>query len=119
MTINTALLADVVDRVRPVTSSNSHGNTERDYGPAAERTTLRAWLQQNTSDEPFPDGRNPAEQRWLLITDEPDLTEDDRIEWASHPAGLIVFEVHGPPEPTYRPGSGFHHTEASLRLLDG
>lgn len=119
MTINTDLLSELVDRVRPAVSRNSHGNTEFDYGPAAERTEIRAWVQQDSRDEPFPDGRNPAEQRWLLITDEADLTEDDRIEWANHPTGLIVFEVHGPPEPTYRPGPGFHHTEATLRILDG
>jgi hypothetical protein len=53
-----------------------------------------------------------------------DLDTDDRIEWPTgHPAGPLVFAVEGPPEPAYRPpaagAGGFHHTEATLRLLEG
>lgn len=112
------LLNQIVTRARPVEASDSHGNTTRDYGPAADRYAFAAWLQQDNRDESFPDGRNPHEQIWLLLANEPDLASSDRIEWNHPQTGLLTFEVHGQPEPVYTP-AGFHHIEAALRLLEG
>lgn len=112
-------LVHSVDVVRPAQTVNSHGNTDDDYGAAATRTTIDGWLQQEQRAETFPDGRNPLEERWLLMTNHVDVDGNDRIEWAAHPAGPMTFEVHGPPEPIYTPAGGFQHLEATLRILDG
>ncbi|MEM9134282.1 MAG: hypothetical protein AAGE88_18180 [Actinomycetota bacterium] len=118
------LLQLTVVVVRPVESTDAHNSTTLDYA-AGTRTTLApgtvnggAWLQQDSRSETRPDGRTPAEQAWLLICNYADIRHRDRIEWASHPAGPVVFEVEGPPEPALTPGE-FHHTEATLRIVDG
>lgn len=113
------LQLQTVNVVRPAVGADGRGNETFDYGPAATRTPISCWLQQDSRSERFPDGRNPTEQLWLLMTNHQDIDANDRIEWADHPAGSLTFEVHGPVEPTYRPNSGFHHTEATLRLLEG
>lgn len=119
MTITGQLLTELVDLVRPAVTTDSHGNDDLDYGAAATRTPISGWLQQDARTETFPDGRNPAEQMWLMITDHADIDVDDRVEWANHPAGPITFTIHGPVEPAYTPIGGFHHTEATLRVLAG
>jgi hypothetical protein len=101
---------------------DAYGNPTYDYDAGATRRTVIAWLQQDQRTETYPAGRNPLEQRWLLITNDEDLTADDRIEWPAHPLGPVVFAVEGPPEPTYRGGMAggpIHHLEATLRILDG
>lgn len=112
------LLPHSVVRVRPAESTDAYNDTVRDYGPAATRTTLRAWIQQEQRRDVVSDGRDPDEQRWLLMCNLDDLRVTDRIEWADHPTGPVVFEVYGPPEPAYTP-RGFHHTEATLRIVEG
>lgn len=93
------------------------GNATWNYAAATERYIL-GWLQQDQRSEGFVPGRDPKEQQWLLITNDHDITARDRIYWGAAPTGPITFEVEGPPEPAYRPG-GFHHTEATLRVLAG
>lgn len=113
------LLPHTIVIVRPaVGAADSHGNATKDYGAAATRTTVAGRVQQDNQTERFPDGRQPAESMWTLFTNEADLDRHDRIEWADHPTGPVVFEVHGRPEPTYDAG-GYHHTETSLRILEG
>lgn len=109
------LLPQQVTIVRPAESIDSFGNTVYDYGAAATRTTVAAWLQQDRRTEPRSDGREPLVQRWALVTNHQDVQGRDRVEWSETPA---VFEVEGPPEPTYTP-AGFHHTEATLRVVSG
>lgn len=115
MPVPTALLPHQVTVVRPVVSTDAHGSQVYDYGAAATRTTVAGWLQQDRRAEPRSDGREPLEQRWALVTNHEDVQGRDRIEWAETPA---VFEVEGPPEPTYTP-AGYHHTEATLRVVEG
>ena len=93
------------------------GNTTWNYQAGTERYIL-GWLQQDQRSEGFIPGRDPKEQQWLLITNDHDITARDRIYWGTSPTGPITFEVEGPPELAYRPG-GFHHTEATLRVLVG
>lgn len=109
------LLPHQVTIVRPAVSTDEYGNEVHDYGPAATRTTVAGWLQQDRRTEPRTDGREPLEQRWLLVTNHQDVRGRDRLEWSETPT---VFEVEGPPEPAYTP-SGYHHEEATLRVVSG
>lgn len=122
--LNVLLQTQTLTRVRPSSSTDAYGNRVLSYGGTATRTSFIGWMQQDMRVEARPDGRNPAEQRWLLVCNLADLDTDDRIEWpAGHPAGSLTFAVEGPPEPAYRPpgtgAAGFHHVEATLRLLEG
>lgn len=124
MAIPGGLLPHTVVRVRPVVATDSHGAETRDYAGGA-RVTLApggtnggAWLQQDQRADGQTDGREAREQQWLLVCNYADITTGDRIEWADHPAGTMTFEVDGPPEPAYEPG-GYHHTEATLRVVSG
>lgn len=112
------LLVHTVTLVDPAEATDTYGNTTYDYGPAATRTTIRAWLQQDQRSETFPDGRDPLDQRWLMVTNHETVAGVDRIEWADHPSGAVVFSIDGPPEPAYTP-AGFHHLEAGLRITEG
>lgn len=115
MPVPSALLPHQVTVVRPVVTTDEFGNQTLNYGSGATRTTVAAWLQQDRRTEPRSDGREALEQRWALVTNHQDVQGRDRIEWSETPA---VFEVEGPPEPTYTP-SGYHHTEATLRVVEG
>jgi hypothetical protein len=112
------LLVHEVVKVRPVEGTDAYDNTTYDYGPAAGRTPIQAWLQQDQRLETHPDGRDPLDERWLMITNHDDVSGVDQIEWADHPAGAVTFSVDGPTEPTYTP-EGFHHLEAQLRIVTG
>ncbi len=123
--LNVLLQIQTLTRVRPAETTDGYGNTVLDYGPAATRTTFEGWIWQANRGETRPDGRNPAEQVWELMCNESDLLTDDRVEWPSgHPSGALTFAIEGPPQPSYRAGGGFgaggfHHTEASMRLVEG
>lgn len=108
------VLPHTVSVVRPATATDDYGNVTRDYGDAATRTEISAWMQQDRRTEPRDDGRDPLEQRWLLVANHADIQGRDRIEWTDHP----TFEVEGPPEPAYTP-AGYHHVEATLRVVAG
>ena len=109
------LLPHTVTRVRPATSTDIYGNTTYDYGPAANRKDMAAWLQQNNRTEPLSNGRDPLVQDWLMVTNDPDVQGYDRIEWADGP---LTFEVDGPPAPVSTP-AGYHHTESTLKVVAG
>ena len=113
MGVPDGLLVHQVTIVRPATSTDAYGNTTRDYGAGATRTTVAGWMQQDQRTEPHEDGRDSLEQRWLLITDHEDIQGYDRVEWDGP-----TMEVDGPPEPAYTP-AGYHHTEATLRVVEG
>lgn len=103
--------------VAPAETTDSYGDTERDYGIAATRTPLDTFLQQDTRTETYPDGRVVTEQVWTLFT----LTDGvlgaySRVEW---PDRGLTFEVFGQPEPTYRLAGSFDHVEATLRIAEG
>ncbi len=123
--LNVLLQIQTLTKVRPAEIADGYGNTVLDYGVAATRTTFAGWIWQANRSEARPDGRNPAEQLWELMCNESDLLTDDRVEWPSgHPSGPLTFAIEGPPQPSYRAGSGFgaggfHHVEASMRLVEG
>jgi hypothetical protein len=114
------LLPHTVTLVRPAVSTDAYGSDEYDYGEAATRTSIAAWLQQDrrqavtgVADE----GRAPQDQRWLMVTNRTDVRALDRVEWTG-PAGPLTFETDGPPEPVFTP-RGSHHTEVGLRIITG
>lgn len=118
MGVPAAMLPQRVTRVRPAESTDGYGDTTYDYGAGAARTTgIPAWLQQDNRSEPRTDGREPLVQLWLMVTNEPDWTGRDQVEWTG-PGGPVVFAVEGPAEPVYTPG-GAHHTELTLRVVEG
>lgn len=104
------LLPHTVTRVRPVTTTDAHGNATE---TGTSEKSMAAWVQQDQRTEPRTDGRDPLVQLWLMLTNDTDVLGGDRIEW-----GGKVFEVEGPPEPVYTP-AGYHHTESTLRAVSG
>lgn len=113
MGIPDGMLPHQVTIVRPATATDAHGNTVLDYGGAATRTTVAGWMQQDKRAEPRSDGRDPLEQHWLLIANHQDIQGKDRVEWSGP-----TMEVEGPPEPVFTP-AGYHHTESTLRVVQG
>lgn len=107
------LLPHTVTLVRPSLVPDAHGNDVRDYGVTATRTAIRAWMQQDQRQEARSDGREAAIQDWLMVTNHADVQRHDRVEF-----GALTFDVEGPPEPTSTP-AGPHHTETTLRVVDG
>lgn len=113
------LLIHDVTLVNPAEATDAYGSVVWDYGAAATRTTVKAWLQQDQRSEPFSDGRAPDVERWLLITNHAEIADKARIEWAGETEPM-VFEVDGPREPVYAGlATGYHHTETSLRHIEG
>lgn len=115
------LLIHDVTLVEPAETTDAYNNVVYDYVNGT-RTQVKVWLQQDQRLEQFRDGRDPLDQRWLLVTNHPTISGHARIEWADHPAGAVTFEVDGPTEPTYAPlssGSALHHVEAQLRIVNG
>ena len=112
------LLVHEVTVVHPAPVTDAYQNTTYDYGPAASRRSLWAWLQQDQRAERNDDGRGASSEAWLLMCNDPDIAQHDRVDWAGHPAGAVTFVVDGPPEPTYTP-RGFHHLEATLAIVKG
>ncbi|MBB4935650.1 hypothetical protein F4561_006559 [Lipingzhangella halophila] len=116
------LMPHTVTLVHPVESTDSYGNTVYDYGEAAERSEVRAWLQQDQRSLVAVDGADPMEARWLMVTDHTGVRRRDRVEWDDHPSGeQVVFRLDGQPAPLYNPLSrnGVHHMEVTLRVVDG
>lgn len=110
------LLLHTGDVVAPAVTTNGYNETVRDYGAGATRTTIKCRLQQDQRAERYQDGRTPIEQVWTLFTNTDNvITADTRFEWADR---ALTFEVIGQPEPTYD-AHGYHHTEATLRVLEG
>lgn len=107
------LLPHTVTLVRPASVSDEYGNVKRDYGAAATRTVIKAWMQQDSGSENRSDGRESAVQNWLMVTNHADVQRFDRTEFNG-----ITFEVEGPPKPASTP-LAVHHTEATLRVVDG
>jgi hypothetical protein len=110
MGIPSHLLVHAVTLTHPTTSSDAYNDEVEAY---AGGSSITAWLQQNTRAEPHTDGRDPLVQTWLLMTNEEDVRGRDRVTFDG-----VVYEVDGPPEKVYTP-AGFHHTEATLRLVTG
>lgn len=108
------LLPFTVTLIRPAVGVDRYNNPTYDYGPAATRTSIRAWIEQaDLAREDLRDGRDPIEGGWKLITNHADVDANDRLDWAAR-----VYDLDGPAWPVHTP-AGFHHTEASLRRVEG
>lgn len=113
MAIPAGKLPHTITRVRPVVGTDAYNSQTYDYGEAADRREMPGWMQQDRRGEPLEDGRDPLEQAWLLITNDPDVQGLDQVEWSGP-----TMQVEGPPEPVYTP-AGYHHTESTLRAVSG
>lgn len=121
------LLPHTVTVVAPAVTTDSYGNKEYDYGAAATRTTgVKAWLQQDQRTQVTVVGADPLQAKWLLVTNHSPIGRRSRIEWADSPEGPLVFDIDGQPNPSYNPlamaaagTSSPHHTELSLKIVDG
>lgn len=114
MGVPEGMLPHSVTRIRPSTSTDAYGSTVYGYTvPPASSASMSAWLQQDVRLEPIADGRDPLTEKWLMITNESDVLGRDRIVF-----GAQTFEVDGPPKPVYTP-AGYHHTESTLKRVQG
>lgn len=115
------LMPHTVTVVTPATSTDSYGNTVYDYGAGATRTAAAAWLEQNQRALVTQQGADPLQEKWLMVTNHSPINRRARIEWDGHPSGPIVFELDGQPNPSYNPlaPSPLHHTELTLKIVDG
>jgi hypothetical protein len=103
-----------VTLVHPAPTTDRYGNPDvYDYGAAATRTDIAALIDQQSASESTPDGRTKIAGMWRLITNHDGIDAADRIEWEG-----AVYELDGPPWPAWH-FSGYHHTEARLRRMEG
>lgn len=108
------LLVHTVTRIRPAATTNTYGDAALSYDvPPAASKAMPAWVQQDQRLEERTDGRDPLEQRWLLMTNDDDVQALDRIVHEGE-----TFEVEGPPARVNTP-AGFHHLEATLYQAKG
>ena len=97
--------------MEPGTSEDAYGNDVDDFAAGTSRL-IRAWIQQDESTEQR-DGRDTVTSRWLILTNELDLTAKARIIWNG-----ATYVVDGQPEVMFTP-QGAHHLEAHLLRVDG
>lgn len=108
------------DIIRPAMVEDAYGNTTAVWSPPASTTRIACWVQQNSRATEVSDGRRALATSFLMLTNEPaDLLEGtERFLWLQAPGGPLLLEMDGPAEAAYTL-RGFHHTEATLRRLDG
>lgn len=76
-------------------------------------TTIKGRIDQSSRTDSLAMGRVGEVSTWLLLTNVDTLNASDRIVDGSH-----TYEIDGPPWPAYG-GTGIHHYEASLKLMEG
>lgn len=106
--------------VAPALVEDSRGNLVRRYDDSAKRSTVRGWLQQDTSSDQPADGRDTVVRRWMLLAVLPGVVIDgyEEVVWENAPEGPRTFRVDGPGEPAYTL-RGYSHHEITLRRVDG
>lgn len=108
------LVPHTVARIRPSTGTDAHNDQTLTYTvPPAASKDMAAWLQQDNRSGPISDGRVASEQVWLMLTNDTDVVDKDRIVF-----GSLTFEVDGPPGTVYTP-VGTHHLEVTLKIVTG
>lgn len=115
MVLPSRLMIHTLVVVRPAAVVHGTYGTSWDYGSSATRSTITGWIEQNNRSESFAGARDLIDQDWTLFTNHADVDANDRVEW---PASTKAFTVHGPPEPVHSP-RGRHHTQATLRIVEG
>lgn len=119
MAIPDYMLPHTVTRVRPGVATDEYNNEVLVYDvPPALTKSVRVWMQQDqrmqlSQENIAKQGRYPAEQRWLMISNDDDIRWQDKIVFDG-----TTFEVYAEPEKTYSP-VGYHHLEATLRIVEG
>lgn len=123
------LLPHRITIVDPAVTTDGYGDKEYDYGDAAARTPdVKAWLQQDQRAQVATVGADPLQAKWLLVTNHSPIGRRARIEWDGSPYGPLVLELDldGQPSPVYNPlqmaatgTSNPHHTELTLKIVDG
>lgn len=117
--IPAGLLVHTVTIVTPAAPAvNAYGDVAADYGVGATRRTIAARIQQDTRAEDDSAQRDSTRQTWTLFANDTAITHVDRVEWTS-PTGAVVFEISGPPEPTYAGSAAFHHLEVTMMMRAG
>lgn len=110
-----ALMTMSVVIVHPTTTTNRYGSAEITWA-SASRTNSKAWIAQRNAREEL-DHRDAELSDWIAyLPPTTTVRARDRIEWSD---GSLTFEVTGPPNPAHRPGTGVHHFEVPLRVVEG
>lgn len=105
------LLDQDVTVLTAVSSADRYGGTNK---TGWTESTVKGWVSQRSGSETN-ELREAQVSTWVLYL-HPEATIDgiDRVRW-----GGLTFEVDGPTNPAHRPGSGLHHFEVPLRVVDG
>lgn len=112
------LLIHQVTITSPAETTDAYGNTVYDYAAGTTRTVC-GWMQQDARAEQFSDGRAADTAQWLLMTNVADIGDKARVQWTA-PQGAMTFELDGPPASVYAGlARAFHHSEVSLRRIEG
>lgn len=108
------------DVIRPAILEDDYGNTVASWETPAAVTRISCWVQQNTRATDVADGRRALSSSFLLLTNDPAelFTGIERFLWLQAPGGPMLMELDGPGEAAYTL-NGFHHSEVTLRRVDG
>jgi hypothetical protein len=98
--------------IRAARVEDRRGDIVDDWSDVERRELPGAWIQQSSTSE-VRDERTVTVTRWTLFCNDPDVREQDRVEWREQ-----FFEVDGRPT-LVEDQRGYHHTEAPLVLLEG
>jgi hypothetical protein len=97
---------------QPTTMTDSRGDETLTWD-SPTRTTIRAWVDQQSTTETDDETRNVRSSNALLVTNHLNVNADDRLVVDGE-----TWTVQGRPRkvPTL---AGIHHLEATLRLVQG
>ena len=102
--------------VTPALAADAYGTADAalDYGAAASRRLVRAFIQSRDDSTQF-DGtlRQADRSDWLLVTDDAAVTTGERVEWDGR-----VLDVTGVLNRADALGR-IHHSEVTLRIVAG
>lgn len=110
------LLPHIVTIVTPAASADAYGTAGAglDYGPAAGRRQVPAFVQPTDASQIFDGQLRQAEAAdWTMFTRDTGITSTDRVEWNGQ-----VLNVNGVRALDGPSGAG-HHCEIRLRSVAG
>jgi hypothetical protein len=107
------LLPITVSWIRPGTTTDSYGNTTRDWSDGAATTSpLQVMIEQRRAIEQL-DGRDATITTLVLFTNELGVEAIDRFVWDGR-----TYEADGDPWIVYSP-AGPHHSEVAIVRVEG
>jgi len=108
-----ALMTQPATVTRPGVQTDGYGNTKPDW-TAGTATALLVWITQRSADWQR-EHRDAELSDWIgYFPADTDIRQGDRVLWYG-----TTFTVRGRPLPAHRPGTGVHHIEAQLDLVEG